>query len=102
MRKLRLDIDQLVVDSFDTNEAQPGPGTVRAAQDEAAITGWSWLCGTCDGNTCGSTCENTCAETCPFSCAGPNPTACNSRYCHDRPTTEPITVAEPVDPGAFG
>lgn len=87
MKKLTLSLDQLEVETFRMDEPQPAFGTVRGAESEPeegiAITGWSWLCGSCD-NTCGA------QKTCPFSCAGPNPTSCDAPYCWNKPTTEPV------------
>jgi hypothetical protein len=97
MSKLRLSLDQLAVESFAVNDGQRSVGTVRghnAGGDEAAITGWSWLCGTCNGATCGDTCDN--GATCPESCGGDNHTLCNNRYCQTQTTT--FDPAEPVDP----
>lgn len=80
MKKLRLELDEIRVDSFHVQDEAPPPGTVHANQEEAAITGWSWLCGSC--NSC--TQEN----TCPWSCAGAAPTGCNTGYCCDKIISE--------------
>ena len=83
MRKLKLDLDQLTVDSFDTN---PSDGTRRGT-----VEGFSHLCGpthidptcfvSCEScnDTCGTcdpscascvSCYNTCNNTCGPSCYG--------------------------------
>jgi hypothetical protein len=91
MKKLRLSLDELNVDTFRIQEPEYRAGTVAAHDsageqpaDAAAITGWSWLCGSCN-----ATCDG--GSTCPLSCGGPAPTGCNSPYCQNHPTTVPIT-----------
>ncbi|HEX6746370.1 MAG TPA: hypothetical protein VF092_03570 [Longimicrobium sp.] len=60
MRKLRLDVDSLAVESFATVVAADAPGTVRGAE---IITQ------TCSpGPTCHPSCEE--SDTCATSCAG--------------------------------
>jgi len=89
MRKLKLSLDQLEVDTFRIDDPPPDLGTVRgaesAAEDAAAITGWSWLCGSCNA-TCGA------GATCPISCGGASPTSCDSPYCWKHPTTDAAAV----------
>lgn len=46
MKKLHLNLDELVVDSFDTAEAPAEPGTVKGHDDDSADTEPSW-CATC-------------------------------------------------------
>jgi hypothetical protein len=96
MKKLRLDVDALAVQSFATH-ASPGAGTVIGAVQAVAqsypncseIDGCpsAWNCtpnGTCydpscaQQNTCAQTCPNTCANTCPQSCYAP---ACSGPVC---------------------
>ena len=77
MRKLRLDLEQLAVDSFGTGEAR-GVGTVRARSEsgpdvcpqpiddgggEAAITvtWWRTCPNTCQGDTCYVSCVTACS-----------------------------------------
>jgi len=63
MKKLRLEVDDLRIDSFAVDEAEAARGTV-AGHNEPAYTA------SCDGscvNTCNS-CVNTCLNTCPASC----------------------------------
>ena len=40
MRKLRLELDSIQVDSFGTSQARPWKGTVRAQGDEADTVFW--------------------------------------------------------------
>jgi hypothetical protein len=102
MMKLRLDLDALSVESFDTH-APEGAGTVlgnvQAIGDAAAVPQTypncsqidacpsAWNCtlnGTCydpscaQQNTCAQTCPNTCAYTCPQTCYQP---ACSGPVC---------------------
>jgi hypothetical protein len=84
MRKVRLDLDQLQVDSFDTQPAGPGWGTVRANIEgdggdyEAIVTPptkpsldccpISAGCPVSLGLTCPATCPRTCPDTCGILC----------------------------------
>jgi hypothetical protein len=73
MRKLKLDLDQLTVDSFDTN---PSDDTQRGT-----VQGFSHFChtlldtcDTCDPScascvSCYGTCYNTCGPSCYGTCA---------------------------------
>jgi hypothetical protein len=86
MRKLKLNPEQLAVESFETAAIRPGDGTVRGlafqAENEAVaepVPGDDqvflsiWTCQTnCGQNTCGGSCGVTCA-TC-------NDPTCNSCY----------------------
>ncbi|HEX8690809.1 MAG TPA: hypothetical protein VF746_00060 [Longimicrobium sp.] len=73
MRKLRLDLEQLHVETFDTGPEDPdGRGTVEAYKVRAVTYGTCWQsCSpedTCPDN-CSQSCPGvTCAETCPYSC----------------------------------
>jgi hypothetical protein len=99
MKKLKLSLDELAVESFAVDGDRRRPGTVRGNAgafgdedhagpvpgDVAAITGWSWLCGTCKGNTCEASCDGT--LTCVNSCGGDKHTLCNNTYCQTKTTT---------------
>ncbi|MDB4952118.1 MAG: hypothetical protein JWM27_4767 [Gemmatimonadetes bacterium] len=66
MAKMKLDMDTLVVDSFATDEADGGRGTVVGHEA-------TFRCGTtdqCTANSCG-------AGTCALSCDG----VCNTYFC---------------------
>jgi hypothetical protein len=97
MRKLALDLNELVVDSFDTASVAAGRGTVAARSgttyaDEscngtcnftcfpASCASCDFTCGSCAscGGTCagscagGASCGNTCGGTCDYAtCAQP-------------------------------
>jgi hypothetical protein len=67
MRKVKLQLESLAVESFDTSPPEPEEGTVAAHQ--------VWLtAGTCAvscGGSCfqtGCSCYNTCIQTCPDTC----------------------------------
>jgi hypothetical protein len=102
MRKLRLDLDVLAVDSFDTQGAGKGKGTVLA--ESGASTYYTLCVGpcaptwdaptcayTCDDPTCpacptcaescNGTCDATCYETCGVSCYE----TCRPRICYNEP-----------------
>jgi hypothetical protein len=68
MKKIRLNLDDLKVESF-----------VTTPESEGVVKGYS--CPTCDGPTCAATCPATCPQTCdtcpwsecscpPISCLG--------------------------------
>lgn len=71
MRKMRLELGELAVESFPTETAaEAARGTVEAA--EAATFAATAACGTCGGATCaGATCFTSCSPggdprcTCP-------------------------------------
>jgi hypothetical protein len=58
VKKLRLDLDDLAVDGFQTAAPERGGGTVRGEQ------GTHYTYCTCAFPTCMATCPNTCAQTC--------------------------------------
>jgi hypothetical protein len=89
MKKLKLSLDDLAVETFRPDAMQVDPGTVLGAESgdcDAAITGWSWLCGTCNGESCGSTCDWNLEATCGRSCGGDDHTLCNHRECQKTTT----------------
>ncbi|MBB4635085.1 hypothetical protein [Longimicrobium terrae] len=73
MKKLRLDIEEIAVESFIMSEESLEVGTVRGQQDAAeAIAGGGTifsLCNTCDNTcdvnaaTCGASCGTACRPT---------------------------------------
>lgn len=80
MRKLRLSLENLAVESFETTRPEAGRGTVHAEQACTCVT----YC-TCPGmatcgdltcpvqNTCNDTCEDTCDNwTCLVTCGFSN------------------------------
>jgi len=79
MKKIKLDLDKLVVDSFEVAPALDAPGTVqgylitentrRACSCAASCDGTCYAtCDTCDAS-CAGTCAATCGATCQ-TCAG--------------------------------
>ena len=86
MKKLKLNLDDLKVESFLTSSKTNGKGTIHGNvtgghEDCHTEFGYptcdeAWTCartceGTCEGNTCTPTCPNTCeGYTCdnPFIC----------------------------------
>ena len=72
MKKLRLRLDDLHVDSFDTRvEGAPLRGTVPAHQATRPDVCWTApdYCASDDAySECGGSCFDTCAATCPGTC----------------------------------
>jgi hypothetical protein len=83
MAKLKLDLDQLAVETFDTADRRAKKGTVFGGQ----CTCWSY----CAQETCAGydTCDASCAESCGGSCYNTechtcetcNPTIANGLPC---------------------
>ena len=80
MAKLKLNLDQLAVDSFNTEVPEKTSGTVFGEQCTCYTNCTCPGCPTCD-NTCPNTCDascngscvscnNTCDYTCGFACGG--------------------------------
>lgn len=78
MHKLKLDLDQLSVESFGTDAPEALRGTVEArshlcsAFDTCASC--DYTCGTCNPScascvSCYNTCDNTCGASCYGTCA---------------------------------
>ena len=91
MKKISLDLDALVVDSFEVAPAGGPLGTVDAQITPTENTRRVCTCaGSCDGTcaatceTCGASCQGTCVScpglnTCDFSCNG----TCGGFSCVD-------------------
>jgi hypothetical protein len=71
--KLRLDLDQLAVESFSVQAGADGAGTVRAHgvfPPAEPVSDYDGVCNTynvsCNGScaSCDNTCYNTCRDTC--------------------------------------
>ena len=86
MAKLKLSLDELRVESFQTAATLDALGTVRGA--EAAGTNQSG----CIIASCGATCPISCAPTCPYAgacedsfdgCEGTNASGCVILSCGD-------------------
>lgn len=57
MDKLNLNLDELSVDSFATDDASDNTGTVRGhAETYELVSCYDTGCNTCDDYTCGNTC----------------------------------------------
>ncbi|WP_420129411.1 hypothetical protein [Longimicrobium sp.] len=87
--KLKLHLEDLTVDSFQTTTPQRPRGTVYGEQCTCYTNCTCPGCPTCDAscgqNTCGGTCAGTCntcggscAGTCDASCGGTCDAACNT------------------------
>jgi hypothetical protein len=82
-RKLRLDVDSLAVDSFDTHATPAARGTVRGRED--------------DGCTCAASCV---CRTAPYYCAPGAYTFQSCHYTRNESCTVQITAA-PCNSGEF-
>jgi hypothetical protein len=82
---MKLNLEQLAVDSFDTSIEPATRGTVFGEQQCTCPTVCSCPgCPTCQGyNTCDN--QNTCAVTCPYTCDdfSCDPTCPAQWTCHD-------------------
>ncbi|HEV7588230.1 MAG TPA: hypothetical protein VGO40_08855 [Longimicrobium sp.] len=81
MRKLKLELEALQVDTFSTGADGGGDGTVEAFR-QRTVTGYPLSCwqscwpedtcpgctGTCAANSCAQSCGGTCDATCPDTC----------------------------------
>jgi hypothetical protein len=70
MNKLKLNLDELSVESFDTTKSEKSKGTVFGEQCTCYTQCTCPGCPTCDG-TCPATCPYTCDDaSCGASCGG--------------------------------
>ena len=92
MAKLRLTLDELHVDSFDTASSAAGKGTVFGEQCTCYTNCTCPGCPTCDYTACD---QNTCPATCFGSCGG----SCYYTECGgntlDDPTCNPTNGGAP-------
>ena len=65
MKKLKLQLDALRVESYETARSAAAPGTVHA-HDDTIITRLGDP--TCGGNTCNYACNTHFGETCQYVC----------------------------------
>jgi hypothetical protein len=83
VKKLKLRLDDLLVDTFQTTTVQKAKGTVFGEQCTCYTQCTCPGCPTCDAScngTCGASCYGTCDATCDASCDG----YCGSDYtCGD-------------------
>jgi hypothetical protein len=82
MNKLKLNLDELSVESFDTTRAEKEKGTVFGEQCTCYTQCTCPGCPTCANyNTCNATCGATCANTCDdatcVGCGGTDYSACD-------------------------
>ncbi len=98
MNKVRLNLDQLQVDSFDTQPVGPGRGTVVGAnippptdpnRDCKPIP----ISTICPPQTFDFTCPATCPRTCPDTCSPLCTYGCTEAISECRFTGEPVCCA---------
>jgi len=99
--KLKLNLDQLNVDTFTTDgEARP-TGTVFGEQCTCYTNCSCPGCPTCDAS-CNGTCGATCAGTCDYSCGGTCDFYCggtvNDATCRNYGTCNPAAGYCPIVP----
>jgi hypothetical protein len=73
MNKLKLQLDDLSVESFDTVAARTGKGTIFGEQCTCYTQCTCPGCPTCDAScngTCAATCNGSCDGTCDYTCPG--------------------------------
>jgi hypothetical protein len=88
MRKVKLDLHDLQVDTFHTSPMESGPGTVEAYLTTHGCH-IATSPGTCNNSldyctcTCQLTlCDQTCVDTCSFTCAGDScDNTCHTNVC---------------------
>jgi hypothetical protein len=87
MKKLKLHLDELRIDSFDTTAPQNARGTVFGEQCTCYTQCTCPGCPTCDAS-CNGTCDASCNGTCDASCGNNTCYAsCNYTACRvDCPT----------------
>lgn len=89
MRKLKLDLNDLEVETFHVSPMEPGSGTVMAYETGPGPCRLATERDTCNNSldycTCScelTLCENTCVDTCSFTCAGDTcGNTCNTYVC---------------------
>jgi len=94
MKKFRLELDDLRIDSFSTTPAQAPKGTVFGEQCTCYTNCTCPGCPTCD-RSCNGTCYASCNATCDASCNG----TCDAT-CVDCGTYE--TCGYTCDPTCYG
>jgi hypothetical protein len=89
MKKFRLELDDLRIDSFSTTPAQTPKGTVFGEQCTCYTNCTCPGCPTCDAScngTCGASCNGTCncpGDTADYSCGGTCDGSCGGGYSCD-------------------
>lgn len=106
MKKLKLDLDALVVESFAVQETPRWTGTVQGNIEQEGevrrrpgfFSRWfscPSACGKTCLDTCWETCQNTCLETCQDTCVE----TCRGATCFDSCNTRCDTAAVSGDSG---
>jgi hypothetical protein len=98
--KLKLNLDELMVDSFDTTKPAAKQGTVFGEQCTCYTNCTCPGCPTCDAScngTCGATCDASCYGTCgDYTCAY----TCGDSEC-GCDTYQPCTTAQYTNCGRY-
>ena len=87
MHKLKLELDLLAVESFETLKTDAPRGTVEAFlptricnTEEFSCWGTCLSCAPSCAGTCDGSCANTCEATCGYTCDDPSCATCLT-YC---------------------
>ncbi len=87
MRKLKLDLEELSVESFATTPNRPAEGGTVFGQQCTCYTQCTCPgCPTCDAScngTCGGTCAGTCDASCNGTCGCTAEYTCYGQTCND-------------------
>jgi hypothetical protein len=98
MRKLKLDLTDLEVTSFETRRDDGPRGTVAGHKTAPpSMAGDTYCGGTCDG---GYSCDQSCGGTCPFSCWGDvcsYGVASNCAACYSNSCGQTFCCTVPID-----
>jgi len=84
--KLKLNLDQLAVDSFDTTRSTAKAGTVFGEQCTCYTNCTCPGCPTCDASckgTCDASCNGTCNASCNGTCYGPRGCGTDAYSCYE-------------------
>ncbi|HEX8906255.1 MAG TPA: hypothetical protein VF771_15505 [Longimicrobiaceae bacterium] len=84
MKKMKLHLDDLMIDSFSTTPARRQKGTVYGEQCTCYTACTCPGCPTCDAScngSCVDTCANSCYGTCDASCNGTCDYTCGGYTC---------------------
>ena len=99
MKKLKLNLDEIKVESFETNTIKSMvEGTVHGNVSGKNPAETCLTCAyTCEGVTCVYTCANTCPNTCGYTCDDPTcpgqGVTCYA-HCTDPQFTDPTTACD--------
>ena len=101
MKKLKLHLDDLQIDSFQTTAAEKPKGTVFGEQCTCYTQCTCPGCPTCDAScngTCAASCYGSCAVSCDFSCGGTCDALCETFGYSCGGTCDGLTCPTAISP----